>query len=74
MSYQIAETGFGVFVVDDRDQAISQSLICTGDFETNQIALVLEFLKNFSRLIFQEKAAEGKKPHGSSNLEEPSAL
>ena len=46
MSYQIAETGFGFFVVDNRDQAISQSLIHTGDFETNQIALVLEFLKN----------------------------
>ena len=46
MPYQIANTNFGSFIVDDADQVISQSLLNSGDFETSHIELVINFLEN----------------------------
>jgi len=46
MPYQIANTNFGSFIVDNADQVISQSLLNNGDFETSHIELAINFLEN----------------------------
>ena len=53
MAYQIVQSEFGNFVVDDRDEVISRSLINHGDWgEIQDIASVLDFLKSkYSRDI-----------------------
>lgn len=52
MAFKIVDTEFGYFVIDTNDKVISQALLRTGDFETNHISSVLDFLKTkYSRAL-----------------------